>query len=103
GQAVLGRQNILPTPWLTERHGYDPTGIMYRLDGALTPMACHRHTGRFVVKAGVSRETDHAFNQAKFTPKGVEWIAGEWGKYIVDLNQRASQSNCARTLSHAHH
>ena len=25
GQAVLGRQNILPTPWLTERHGYDPT------------------------------------------------------------------------------
>ena len=22
GQAVLGRQNILPTPWLTERHGY---------------------------------------------------------------------------------
>ena len=25
GQAVLGRQNILPTPWLTVRHGYDPT------------------------------------------------------------------------------
>ena len=25
GQAVLVRQNILPTPWLTERHGYDPT------------------------------------------------------------------------------
>ena len=25
GQAVLGRQNISPTPWLTERHGYDPT------------------------------------------------------------------------------
>ena len=28
GQAVLGRQNILPTPWLTERHGYDPTCLM---------------------------------------------------------------------------
>ena len=28
GQAVLGRQNILPTPWLTERHGYDPTWAM---------------------------------------------------------------------------
>ena len=27
GQAVLGRQNILPTPWLTERHGYDPTSV----------------------------------------------------------------------------
>ena len=25
GQAVLGRQNISPTPWLTKRHGYDPT------------------------------------------------------------------------------
>ncbi len=25
GQAVLGRQKLLTTPWLTERHGYDPT------------------------------------------------------------------------------
>ena len=25
GQAVLGRQGNGPTPWLTERHGYDPT------------------------------------------------------------------------------
>ena len=31
GQAVLGRQNISPTPWLTERHGYDPTyGLFYQ-------------------------------------------------------------------------
>ena len=30
GQAVLGRQNILPTPWLTERHGYDPTSKLWR-------------------------------------------------------------------------
>ena len=27
GQAVLGRQLIKATPWLTERHGYDPTSI----------------------------------------------------------------------------
>ena len=26
GQAVLGRQYSFATPWLTERHGYDPTG-----------------------------------------------------------------------------
>ena len=26
-QAVLGRQLIKATPWLTERHGYDPTFI----------------------------------------------------------------------------
>ena len=25
GQAVLGRQSLDPTPWHTERHGYDPT------------------------------------------------------------------------------
>ena len=28
GQAVLGRQLTRPTPWLTERHGYDPTLIL---------------------------------------------------------------------------
>ena len=27
GQAVLGRQGSLTTPWLTERHGYDPTSV----------------------------------------------------------------------------
>nr|MCX3323843.1 hypothetical protein [Bacillus paranthracis] len=25
GQAVLGRQRSYSTPWLTERHGYDPS------------------------------------------------------------------------------
>ena len=28
GQAVLGRQQWAPTPWLTERHGYDPTSCV---------------------------------------------------------------------------
>ncbi len=27
GQAVLGRQDLITTPWPTERHGYDPTSI----------------------------------------------------------------------------
>ncbi len=27
GQAVLGRQIPTTTPWLTERHGYDPTSV----------------------------------------------------------------------------
>ncbi len=35
GQAVLGRQSKPTTPWLTERHGYDPTcsspAILYML------------------------------------------------------------------------
>ena len=28
GQAVLGRQSAYATPWLTERHGYDPTCLL---------------------------------------------------------------------------
>ena len=28
GQAVLGRQSAYATPWLTERHGYDPTSVI---------------------------------------------------------------------------
>lgn len=61
-------------------------GILYRLGGALTPAAPHLDAGRFVVKAGAS-DSGHAFNQAKFTPKGVTWIAGEWGKYMAERNQ----------------
>ena len=34
GQAVLGRQSAYATPWLTERHGYDPTSsISKKLSG----------------------------------------------------------------------
>ncbi len=29
GQAVLGRQGTSTTPWLTERHGYDPTCLRW--------------------------------------------------------------------------
>ena len=31
GQAVLGRQGRESTPWHTERHGYDPTLLPYKL------------------------------------------------------------------------
>ncbi len=31
GQAVLGRQSPRATPWLTERHGYDPTSSGWRI------------------------------------------------------------------------
>ncbi|MBV5475008.1 hypothetical protein KVQ30_27485, partial [Klebsiella pneumoniae] len=34
GQAVLGRQGSLTTPWLTERHGYDPTYLKPLFDRA---------------------------------------------------------------------
>jgi phage antirepressor YoqD-like protein len=62
--------------------------IMYRLNGALTPHAHHMDAGRFCVKAGTA-QNNHAFNAARFTTKGVTWIAGEWAKHQVALRQRA--------------
>lgn len=57
--------------------------IMYRLAGVLTPYAEHIEAGRFEVKAGVADHGDssHAYSQAKITPKGVEWLAGELAKH----------------------
>lgn len=57
--------------------------VMYRLGGALTPYAEHIDAGRFEVKAGMADHGDatHAYQQAKFTPKGVEWLAGELAKH----------------------
>jgi len=63
--------------------------IMYRLAGELTPMAPHIDAGRFVVKAGTSEASGHAFNQPKFTPKGVTWIAGEWAKHCLHSPEHA--------------
>lgn len=55
--------------------------IMYRLNGAWTPHAPHLDAGRFEVKTGT--KGDHVFNQAKFTAKGIDWVAGEWAKHQV--------------------
>ena len=60
--------------------------IMYRLNGALTPHAQHLDAGRFCVKAGTA-QNNHTFNAARFTPKGVTWIAGEWAKHQVARRQ----------------
>lgn len=56
--------------------------IMYRLGGDWVAYQNHADARRFVVKTGVS-DGGHAFNSCKFTPKGVAWVAGEWGKYKV--------------------
>lgn len=55
--------------------------VMYRLAGKLTAYQPHIDAGRFAIKAGISRTNEHAYNDCRFTPKGVEWIAGEWAKY----------------------
>lgn len=59
--------------------------IMYRLAGALTPYGQHIDAGRFCVKAGTAQNS-HAYNAARFTSKGVTWVAGEWAKW--KLKQR---------------
>lgn len=57
--------------------------IMYRLGNEWTAYQNHIDAGRFVVKTGVATHNEHAFSTTKFTPKGVEWIAGEWAKHRV--------------------
>lgn len=54
--------------------------IMYRMGGEWQTYSAHINAGRFDVKTGTS-ETGHAFNQTKFTPKGVTWVAGLWAQY----------------------
>ncbi|MFD3250046.1 phage antirepressor KilAC domain-containing protein [Rahnella aquatilis] len=56
--------------------------IVYRLEGQLTPKAHHLEAGRFQVKTGTSLNSQHAFRQARFTAKGVEWVAGLWAGYL---------------------
>lgn len=52
--------------------------IMYVLAAKLTPYAKHIDAGRFTVKTGENQHNGHAFTQTKFTPKGIQWIAGLW-------------------------
>lgn len=57
--------------------------IMYKLGGEWVPFSQNLDAGRFEVKAGTSETSGHAFNSAKFTAKGVEWVAGEWAKHKI--------------------
>ena len=59
--------------------------IMYRLGGEWAAYQNHIDAGHFVVKSGVATRNDHAFSATKFTPKGVNWIAGEWAKHKLSL------------------
>lgn len=52
-------------------------GFIFLIGGEWIPYQQHIDAGRFEVKTG-SSDGGHAFNQAKFTPKGVNWIANLW-------------------------
>lgn len=57
--------------------------VMYRLNGVMTPYQNHIDAGRFELKTGTSERNNHAFAQARFTPKGVQWIAGLWASRVM--------------------
>lgn len=57
----------------------DDKKIMYKLGGEWVPYADHITAGRFSVKAGTA-DNGHAFNTARFTAKGIQWLAGEIAK-----------------------
>jgi len=63
-------------------------GIMYRLAGKLTPYAQHLDAGRFTMKTGENQNNGHAFTQAKFTPRGIQWVAALLAGH--DLNDQAA-------------
>ena len=62
---------------------------MYQLSGQWMAYAQHLDAGRFEVKTGTAERNNYAFAKTGFTPKGVQWIAGEWGKY-----QAEKELNC---------
>jgi len=57
--------------------------VMYKLGGEWAPYAEHIDAGRFDVRAGTAEISGHAYNSARFTPKGIAWVAGEWAKYQI--------------------
>lgn len=60
-------------------------GVMYYLGGVMTPYSQHQDAARFEVKTGTSETNGHAFSQARFTAKGVQWIAGIWAAYQIEV------------------
>lgn len=58
--------------------------VMYRLAGEWVAYQNHIDAGRFSVKTGEAN--GHAFTRSMFTPKGVEWVAGEFAKFQLAQN-----------------
>ncbi len=52
-------------------------GIIFKQSGSWYPVAQFQHRGLFAVKTGEAN--GHAFNQTRFTPAGIAWIAKRFG------------------------
>lgn len=53
--------------------------VMYRLNGEWVAYQQHIDADRFDTRTSQA-ENGHVFNQVKFTPKGIAWIAELWSK-----------------------
>lgn len=78
---LCANENALRT-FLTEEK------IMYLLGREWVAYQKHIDAGRFEIKTGVAGK--HAFNQAKFTAKGVSWIAGLWSQHVLKNKEPVS-------------
>lgn len=58
--------------------------VIYRLRGEWVPFAEHIDAGRVSVKTGQANN-GYAFNATMFTPKGVQWIAGQWAAHQMEV------------------
>ncbi len=66
--------------------------IMYRLGGTLTAHQQHIDAGRFEVRAGIAEVNEHAYTTTKFTPKGIDWIAGEWARHQLRQDSNVQEA-----------
>ncbi|AVF34864.1 phage antirepressor KilAC domain-containing protein [Rahnella sikkimica] len=64
--------------------------IIYRQDGQFTPYSTHTAAGRFEMKTGTNPNNQHAFRQARFTPKGIQWVAGLWAEHLRKKQESAA-------------
>jgi len=58
--------------------------IMQRVGGNLVPPQHHIDAGYFTLHSGVG-ENQHSWSQARFTARGVKWVAGLWAKHLSSL------------------
>lgn len=56
--------------------------IMFREKGVLTPQHYHLQAGYFTLRCGHG-ENEHAFSQARFTAKGIKWVASLWANHLI--------------------
>lgn len=58
--------------------------IMQRIGGNLVPPQHHIDAGYFTLHSGVG-ENERTWSQARFTARGVKWVADLWAKHLSTL------------------